>query len=557
MAERKKPDLALVRQQVEERVAREREQLAAGRRGKSDDGGEITSRFVMECLDAEELGDGLLYAALHHGKYVFAKNFETWYAWDGHSWRRDDMDTAVAAVEEVALRYAEEIAILGQQLAEAMADGSDAGKALQKAIRARMDQVSKRVLRLRRDTGRQGCLKFAHTNPARPLAVTGVEFDIDPWRLACPNGIINLQTGELEPGRPEDYISRRTNAEYHGLDAEAGPWSAALETIYSGDRDLIDYMQRLFGYGISGETVEHIFPVMHGAGRNGKSLIVEAIGYALGDYAGPVPAEMLLESSRSSSAASPTPEIMALKGLRIAFASETDEGRRFSAAKVKWLTGGDQLTGRGLHDKRLTTFDPTHLLVLLTNHKPSAPDGDFAFWERCFLIPHKRRFVSREPDPDKDNELPADKYLGHKLRECAPGILAWLVMGCLEWQRRGLDPPADIVTATSEYQADEGTMERFLEMATVAGPGLRISAAELYAGYEHWYRANVNKNAKYTPSQKRFGSAFMALERYARIKSGGTYHYLGLDLSDECRRQIEAAQAGNEGNRWWSGDDKG
>ena len=306
-------------------------------------------------------------------------------------------------------------------------------------------------------------------------------------------------------------------------------------------------MQRLFGYGITGMTVEHIFPVMHGAGRNGKSLIIEAISHALGDYAGPVPAEMLLESSRSTSAASPTPEIMALKGLRLAFASETDEGRRFSAAKVKWLTGGDKLTGRGLHDKRLTTFDPTHMLILLTNHKPSAPDGDFAFWERCFLIPHKMRFVSRDPDPDKPSERCADKYLVHKLRDCAPGILAWLVRGCLEWQRRGLDPPPEILTATSEYQQDEGTIERFLEMSTVTAPSLRISASELYAAYEHWYRANINKNVKYTPSQKRFGGAFMALERFARIKSGGVYIYLGLDLSPACREQVENAQARDQG----------
>ena len=223
-----KPDLALVKATVEQRVAAEREESTAQ---GGDGGGGITSRFVMDCLDAEELGDGLLYSALHDAHYVYAKNHECWYRWAGHSWLRDDMDTAVAAVEDVAMRYAEELGTLGKQLGESMADSTDQGKAVQKAIRTRMDTITKRVMRLRRDTGRQGCLKFAHTNPDRPCAVTGAEFDLDPWLLACPNGVVNLRTGELEEGRQEDYITRRTGAEFHGLAAEAVPWLEALATI--------------------------------------------------------------------------------------------------------------------------------------------------------------------------------------------------------------------------------------------------------------------------------------------------------------------------------------
>ncbi len=521
-----------IKKQVQDRIDREKKLSPAA--GEPD---ELSHQFVMDCLDAEELGDGLLYAALHHEKFVFAKNFLQWFRWAGHSWRRDDLDHAVAAVETVALRYADSIAVLGQQLAEAMADGSDSGKSLQKTIRGRMDLVGKRVKRLRRDQGRQGCLKFAHTNMQRPLAVTGVEFDLNPWQLACPNGVINLRTGELEPGRPEDYVSKRTGVEYQGLSTDATPWTTALDEIYGGNQDLISYIQRMLGYGITGLNIEHIFPVMHGVGRNGKSIIIEALSYVLGDYAGPVPAEMLLDANRSVSAAAPTPEIMMLKGLRLAFASETDEGRRFSAAKVKWLTGGDQLTGRGLHDKHMTSFDPTHLLILLTNHKPNAPEGDFAFWERCFLIEHLIRFVNRRPD--RDNERPADKMLPLKLRDCGSGILAWLVQGCLAWQKQGLDPPACIVDSTNDYKEDESPFTRFVEAACVEAAGRRISAADLYTAFSLWYRENINKNPRYCPSQKRFGSMIMGMERFARIKSSGYFHYLDLDLTDDYRYHVE------------------
>src|SRR4030042_2075494 len=78
---------------------------------------------------------------------------------------------------------------------------------------------------------------------------------------------------------------------------------------------------------------------------------------------------IFLKTTRSS--AGPSPDIVDLKGLRMAFAAETEEGQRFSASRVKWLTGGDQLVGRNLNEKRQVRFDPTHTIFLLTNNKPS------------------------------------------------------------------------------------------------------------------------------------------------------------------------------------------
>ena len=237
-------------------------------------GGGVTSEFVMQCLEANELGDGMLYAALHQNQYVYSKNSDQWYYWNGHAWRRDDLDRAEAAVENVAIRYAKEIERLGVQLSKAMAEGDESA---QKTIKDKIGQIHKRVRRLRTDTGRRHCLKFAHTNPQNPLAIHGKEFDQDPWLLACANGVINLRTGELEPGRPEDCLSKRSPVEWQGIDADAGPWEQMLLEIHDGDEDLVAYKQRLYGYGITGLTIEHVFPVFFGRGRNGKSVEIETI----------------------------------------------------------------------------------------------------------------------------------------------------------------------------------------------------------------------------------------------------------------------------------------
>lgn len=506
---------------------------------------EITSKFVIECLDANELGDGLLYAALHRDKFVYAKGTECWYAWAEHSWRRDEMDLAIAAVENVALSYAKEIPVQAAALSESLL--KDDGKAAK--FRERIGQLHARVKRLRKDSGRKNCLTFAHTNPVMPLAVRAADFDLNPWLLACSNGVVNLKTGELEPGNPSDYISKRARAAWpaEGVEVDTSKWTSVLLDIYNGDEDLVAFKQRLYGYGITGLNIEHIFPVLFGRGRNGKSLVVEALSYALGDYAGPVPAEMLLDSNRSTSAGGSSPEIMALKGLRLAIASETDEGRKFSAAKVKWLTGGDTLTGRGLYDKHLISFTPTHLLMLLTNHKPNAPDTDFAFWERCSLIPHKLSFVVRGEDdePLKPHEREADRDLPRQLRENAGIILAWLVRGCLEWQRIGLSPPKSVREATTTYQEDENYLGQFIEACCMQAPEVKASSTELYAAFCHWYKENVNKKEKYLPSQKSFGQKLQAADLFERKRLGGYYHYVGIAVSDDYQTKM-LAESGDD-----------
>ena len=506
----------------------------------------ITSKFVMECLDANELGDGLLYAALHKDKFVYAKGSECWYAWDIHSWRRDEMDLAIAAVENVALRYAQEVVVLGADLTDAIKQQED-GRATE--IRVKIGQLHARVKRLRKDSGRKNCLTFAHTNPVMPLAVRAADFDLNPWQLACANGVINLKTCELEPGRPSDYISKRARAEFptDGVFADFDAWVQVLLSIYNDDDKLVAYMQRLYGYGITGLNIEHVFPVLFGRGRNGKSLIVEAMSYALGDYAGPVPAEMLLDSNRSTAAGGSSPEIMALKGLRLAIASETDEGRKFSAAKCKWLTGGDTLTGRGLYDKHLISFTPTHLLMLLTNHKPNAPDTDYAFWERCSLIPHKLSFVARGADDGelKPHEREADKNLSGFLRANSSIILAWLVRGCLEWQKIGLAPPQSVLEATNIYRDDENYLGQFIEAACNQHQDAKSGSSELYEAFCYWYKTNINKKDKYLPSQKSFGQKLMATDLFERKRVGGCYRYIGIEVSAEYQALV-TAQPGDD-----------
>ena len=163
----------------------------------------------------------------------------------------------------------------------------------------------KRASQLRDDKRRTACLKFAHTIE-NPLAIIGDEFDKKPMLFPCANGVIDLETGELLAGRPGDYLSKSSPIEFLGIDSPAPLWEKTLLEIFGGNEDLVAYLQRLFGYGITGLVTEKVFPVLFGrTGWNGRSLIVETISHVMGDFAGSIPSEMLLSARFAKNSSGP------------------------------------------------------------------------------------------------------------------------------------------------------------------------------------------------------------------------------------------------------------
>lgn len=522
---------------VEERKRLEAEALADQ---AAPEGPRLTAAKIKQCLQANELGDGTLFAALHRGKFCYVKNVDKWLVWRGHYWSWDRMEECFLGVEAVADVYLKEAAAITADIKELDPEKKDEAKRLGDL----RNEYYKRVKRLRSGSGAANCLQYSH-RIEDPIAIRGDELDINPWLLACQNGVLNLRTGKLRDGRPEDYVTKYVPHEWRGIDTPAPSWDGFLEASLDGDpmtseeeqrqhrENVIAFARRAFGYGITGLSTEHIFLVLNGQGRNGKGVLVETFRYVLGSVAGPIPAEMLLDQGRSATPSGPTPHIMALKGLRIAFASETDEGRRFSPGQVKWYSGGDTLKGRDLNAKDYIDFDPTHLLILLTNNLPHAPGDDFAFWQRLKLIPFNYSFVA-EPDPNKRNQRQRDDQLREKLKSEASGILAWLVRGCLEWQQQGLKPPEQVTNATEDYRIGEDTITQFVSETCDEHPDHKSNATDIYNVFKRWYRINITAKPGSCPAQKKFGS--MLGKQFKKEKVGGSTRYFGLQLKDNIHQ---------------------
>jgi putative DNA primase/helicase len=287
---------------------------------------------------------------------------------------------------------------------------------------------------------------------------------------------------------------------------------------------MIDYVERLLGYSITGSTDEHIFPVFQGRGRNGKGIIVKVLRHVLGPLASVVPSEMLLEHRFSKNSSAPAPDIMALKGLRLAFASEVNERNSFSAAQVKLLTGGDELSARNPHDKYQSTFKPSHKLILLTNDRPRCPDSDYAFWSRMRLIEFPFSFVP-DPNPKKSFEKKAVEDLDAQLMQEGPGVLASLVRDCLRWQKEGLKPPAKVLASTAEYMRDEDILSGFFDQCCIIGPALNASAAQIKDAFERWFKENIGSK----PFSQRWLGLRLKKKFEAFFKNGWVW-YRGIGL---------------------------
>jgi putative DNA primase/helicase len=482
----------------------------------------ITSEVILNALARNEDGDAELFISLYRGRLLYDHAAGAWHVWAGHYWEPDTREEALAGVVKVAEVYLAEMKRQAWARIKAEKSGqtkeADAAKALE-------DALGRRVRDLQTIRRKQAVLHLARAG-ADTLGISGDEWDANPWALPVLNGVVDLRTGEHRPGKPSDYFKSYAPTPWEGMEAEAPTWEAFLESTFANDIELISFLARLMGYATTGQTIEAVLPILHGAGGNGKTVFLQTIADTLGpELSGPVEAELLLENRFHKPSGGPSSDLIHLRGRRLTWLSETNENRRLNAGKAKLLTGADYITGRAPHAVRQITFKPTHKIFLLTNHRPKADAHDAALWRRVLLIPFELSFVV---NPQKPNERKADLNLAEKLRNERPGILAWLVKGCLEWQQQGLNPPESVLAATADYRNSEDTVKIFLAERCIEDKTSHVRAGVLYAAYKAWAEASGERQL----TGKKFWHYVDECFDSDKDRGGKFYIGLGLNVTD-------------------------
>lgn len=395
-------------------------------------------RIASLQLDLTENGAALLLAELHGQNYRFDRTIGKWFKWAGHLWVRDDRGT-----------LSNEIRIICEALAHR--------------------GIKKPVFALLKASAVSGTERLARSLPR--FSTLSSEWEQDGWLLGTPGGIVNLRTGELRPGKHTDMITRSTAATPIPL-AEFDPakhcpnWLRFLEEATNGDQDLIRFLKNWFGYNLTGVTTEQSLLFVHGPGGTGKSTIINVIGDLLGGYCVNVESETLTESQFERH----TTELARLDGSRMARVSEVKAGKRWEQKRIIALTGGDKITARYMRQNNFE-FSPQFKLTIVGNSRPGFAQMDSAIKRRMIIVPFDHK-------PSKP-----DRKLQEKLSAEGPGILAWLIQGCLDWQSNGLARPQIVQDYTTEYTNEQDFFAQWIEEKCETSSDFSQSTRDLW---ESW-----------------------------------------------------------------------
>lgn len=451
-------------------------------------------RSLSEFGNAERMLD-------KHGKgLMYVPETNQWYRWNGVYWQvAMGVDVEHLAKETIRTMHSE-----GKDIAddEKLMDFYKHCVASQKA------QMVKNMITL------------AQSDPR--VVVNVGELDKDKNLLGVGNGTVCLTTGELQHADPKDRITVVTAVEYDA-DAKTPLFEKTVHDVFFGDVAMINFFQRLIGYTLLGQPNEDIFSIPYGSGSNGKSTVIGAIRDVLGDHAIVAEASTFLGKA-GSSAGGAREDVLRLRGKRMVYITEPDEGSELKEGLVKAMTGGEPMPARGLYSKSTIEVMPTWVAFMPTNHKPIVKGDDYAIWRRLLPVPFTRNF-------DQDNNVTKDPDRADKLKTEASGILAWCVQGALKYLATGLEVPAKVQQARDDYKKDMDLLAEWLEECCEVAPDVADLSSNLWASWEQF--ARERGELFYVRSARALGKklasrGFSAIQHAYGIKGRG---FLGVRVA--------------------------
>jgi putative DNA primase/helicase len=301
------------------------------------------------------------------------------------------------------------------------------------------------------------------------------DFDADPELLNCTNGVVDLRSAACLPHSPAYRMTKVAGAAYDP-EAEAPVWHAHLERIFEGDTEIIAFLQRLYGYVLTGYSREQVFVVFYGEGANGKSDTVFGMTKALGSGGSS-------SYHKATAITTFTPHrndhirnsLAALAGARFVTTSENRINQTLDEGLIKEITGGEEITARFLHREDFS-FCPQFLLLISTNHKPRVDAPDFAFKRRVLLVPFNVTLPETEWDRQHAEKLAAE----------LDGILTWGVEGAVDYLAHGLCIPEKVRAATEAYREEMDPLRAFKEECVILDPDAFTPTIEIRGALEKW-----------------------------------------------------------------------
>lgn len=454
-----------------------------------------------DVAEFSDLGNAYRLRALHGDDLRFCKSLG-WLAYDGRRFAPDEIGQVDRCAHDLGRELLQEVAVLTLEASQTH-DKNEA-----KAIMARADKLRAWTTKTQSAKGIRDMLTVASALDG--IATSPAVFDRDPWLLNVSNGTIDLRTGKRRCHERTNQVTKLAPVEFDA-GATCPEWLRFLETIFAGNAELVAFVQRALGYSLTGQTTEQCFFVLHGGGANGKSTYIETVRHVLGDYSMSTATDTFM---RTRDGRGPENDVARLRGARFVAAVESGEGRKLDEERIKRLTGGDTVTARFLF-REAFEFVATGKIWIAVNDKPQITGIDQGIWRRIRLLP----FDVTIPAHQQDKALPA------KLHAEASGILNWMISGCLDWQRNGLQTPGVVTASTADWRGEENTVGRFVDECCNVAESLSVRASAFASGFAEWAKLNGEEPL----SGKALARRLKALQ-FKPGRNGQARLWLGLSL---------------------------
>lgn len=420
-----------------------------------------------------DAGNGERFAAQHGDKMRYCWEWGKWLFYDGKRW-------SLQYGTEMAIRYAVKTARTIEK------DLNNPGLKARGDIERWANQSE----------GRHRIAAMLNAAQSfQPIAAHAEQFDKDLWLLNCANKTVDLRTGEIRSHNPKDMITKLSPVEYKP-NATLALWDSFLKTVTQGDATLCEFLQTAIGYSATGDTCEEYLFFIHGPTASGKSTFLEAIKATLGDYSKTADFEVFLKRKHVGGVRN---DIARLCGARMVISIEVDEGKQLAESLVKTLSGLDTVSARFLY-KEFFEFVPQFKLWLAANHAPKVKDDDDAIWRRILRVPFDYTIPKKERDPKVKATLRNPKIAG-------PAILAWIVKGCLKWQKDGFVVPKMVEQSTEEYRESQDPLKDFFEDECEFDEAAYVPVTGLRFRYDQWAKSN---GVKYPLGPRKFNERLRA-----------------------------------------------
>lgn len=348
------------------------------------------------------------------------------------------------------------------------------------------------------------------------------DFDKDPFLFNLKNGTYDIRNNIFRNHNSTDLITKISPVNFD-KNARCDRWNEFISEIMNGDKDREKFLQKLFGYALSGGNHLEIMMILYGATtRNGKGTLCESILKVFGTYGITSRPETI--SLQNQSSTGPSEDLARLVGIRYVNISEPKKGLVLNAALLKSMTGNDTINARFLHENSFD-FSPQFKLFINTNYLPVITDMTVFSSGRLIIVPFDRHFSENEQDKSLKSEFKKDNSQS--------AILNWLIEGKNLIEKEGLKIPDSVKVATESYKKESDKINLFIEDCLIEDKNSEVRSQEVYESYRTW----CYQNGHYVENMKNFKQAISLICEIKRKKpkSGGnkTTMIVGFSIKDD------------------------